>query len=282
MRKALDTNYREKLLAYNKNLDARLLENYKITSKFTTVLSWGNNTTAYYVKSTAGEVVARVTANTPATRETCTKDVMLSQLLSGHLPTSDFLPNKHATYLTEFEDTLGKKCILRVSKFVPGLNPFEMNYDIYMQSLTLLHKLHQLTVALELPNVGVPNNDTRLLHGDLTPSNILVSYGKVCAILDFERACKGPVEYDFAFTMVFSWLRMPTTPFNEIFDKTLKLCDIQKAENKDLLYYYAKKHLQEFTDNIKASKNSYTKLARWQEDLRFAQQQLTKLTELAL
>jgi tRNA A-37 threonylcarbamoyl transferase component Bud32 len=266
------TAYVANLKKYHEQLAQVLMTYYDITPMYMEVLSWGYNTTAFYIKSAGGEFSMRIVDFSEPRQEALIKDIAVSRKLGLYLPTAEYIESKAQKFLTAFTDIENEKKLMRVAKFITGVQPFDMTTDILNQAIAYLKRMHDVQVSDELkPELGRIENPKKqyvLLHGDLTPSNLLVSFGKVVAILDFERAALGPIEYDLARTTVFCWFRMATESFRQVFDN---VADSYGNVNKDLMFRYSLDHAKEHLDNVTQAKARYTEESLWQKDLTFAQ-----------
>lgn len=257
-----------------------LRSEYAITPGVFEKSAWGYNTTAYYVELGTKKYIAKVTDNTKQRLARCQKDVCISTLLSSVLPTPLYLKNKHGSYVTS---TSG--IIIRVAQYVEGTSPFNMAFPIYRGMLNYLKLLHQIPVeeywfALKDFDFKVLEDTRTFLHGDLTPSNVIVSDDKVVGILDFEDSLLGPVEYDLARSAVFSWFRTKNTRFKEIFEFTLK--NYSPQADKEKLLFYCVSHSQNHLDQVLAHKDTYTNKSFWNDDFNFSAKALKEIKALRI
>jgi aminoglycoside phosphotransferase (APT) family kinase protein len=85
---------------------------------------------------------------------------------------------------------------------MPGAHVERPTAGHWVQAAKLISVLHQLNFD-PLPHEsldGYPNSghSLKIIHGDLSLSNVLFCAGKVSAILDWSRATRGPVVVDLA------------------------------------------------------------------------------------
>lgn len=267
--------YLANLAKYHKELEDFIYVEYDIKTTYSEAMSWGYNTTVFYIQSEKGNFVAKLTHPTAEKLKKIEKEILLSNKLRSKLPTSRYLPNKNGNWTCEF-----KNMIFRVSEYIPGTPPFDMNYDILKQAVEFLKSIH----LTKLSGISIPvfenGNYNTFLHGDLTPSNILISFGKICGIIDFEEAMFGPVEYDLSRLAVFSWFRMKEKKFDEILGFILERYgnDIH-GTNLDLklLKKISLDHAKSHLDNTIMNKNHYENIKDWEHDCDFAQSMLKRL-----
>ena len=253
-------NYVAGLKSYHKKLETFVHDNFDIITTYLEVLSWGYHTTAIYLKSTDGKEYLLKLADWSKEKELgVLKDLELSKTLGAIIPTPNYLPTLSGTYLLRFEDK-----ILRLSDYISGLSPLDMNYDILGQMVEVLHKIHAFTT---LPQGQV------LLHGDLTPHNILVSFDKLVAVMDFELSVNGPREWDLARTAVFSWNYMPNTPFDQVAKFILEKYAFNSL-TVDLFYQYAVENAQNHLASVEKHRAEYNRQEDWKKDYNFAKQQV--------
>ena len=243
------------LKKYHKHLEKVILDEYALTVKYINVMAWGYTTTALYVETDHGNYTARLSVFSDEKLEMIKKDIGISHKLHNILPTAEHIRNKDGQYYTLFENK-----ILRLSKHIEGATAFEMDMEQYIKVIEILKKIHKAGI----------------LHGDLTPSNLLLSYGKIVGILDFEESFNGPVEYDLARTCVFFWYRMEDIPFREVFDVTLKEYDSPVDEPK--FADFCEKHAQNHSEQVRLHKEVYDSEEFWKEDYEFSRKALKEIS----
>jgi len=252
-------NYIAGLKAYHKDLTEVVEKNYGVKTQYLEVLSWGYHTTALYIKTEDDQEYLIKLSNWSAEKEKLVlKDIKLSQDLRSVIPTPVYIPNHSGKYITRHQNK-----ILRLSHYISGLAPLDMNYDILGQMVGVLKKIHGYNI----------------LHGDLTPHNVLVSYGKLVAVMDFELSFKGPREYDLARTSVFSWNYFN----NEEFENVAKFVLEKYADGKidpDLFYRMCVENSRKHLDAVINHRQDYDSEQDWKSDYDFAKNQLEKLTSL--
>ena len=256
-------------------------QNYQIDIKYMEVLSWGYHTTAFYIKSSHGKEYLLKLANWSKEKETgIEKDVKLSNLFRTVVPTPVYIKTVSGRYTCRFENK-----ILRLSHYISGLAPLEMNFDILGQMVDVLKKIHgcrgvpQQFEKRAVKSGARDENAAAPLHGDLTPHNVLVSYNKVVAVMDFEMSFTGPREHDLARTAVFSWNYMKNTRFKEVARFVLEKY-AGKDINTDLFYKLAVENAQKHLDAIKKHCADYDRHKDWEKDYDFALRQLQRLVLL--
>ena len=281
-------NYVNNLKIYHKKLEKGLLQNYKIDTKYLEVLSWGYHTTAIYIKSSDNkEYLLKLADRSEEKEQAIIKDINLSNQLRIVVPTPVYIKTLSNNYTCRFEDK-----ILRLSHYVSGLAPLAITFDILEQMVDVLRKIHDYAwVPQQLEeravksgtrseNAAVPARQV-LLHGDLTPHNVLVSYGKLVAVMDFEMSFGGPREWDLARTAFFSWNYMKNTSFEQIAHFVLKKY-AHDAINPDLFYAYAVENAQKHLNSVEKYQINYDRQEDWEKDRDFAKNQLATLQGLVL
>lgn len=273
---------------YHTKLTQFVKQSYQVDIKYLEVLSWGYHTTAMYLKSSDDKEYLLKLADWSEEKEAgVRKDIELSDLLGDTVPTPRYIKNLNGDYICRFEDK-----IIRLSHYISGLAPLNMSYDILEQIVDLLKKIHAFSVKNIPANLNM-QMDARdivkqaviqptelkkpvLLHGDLTPHNVLVSYDKLVAVMDFELATIGPREYDLARTAVFCWNYMPNESFTDVACSVLEKYSNDMVD-VDLVYILALETAQkqvEFT--LKHIKND-NKQGDWLRDYDFSLSQFKKL-----
>lgn len=270
---------------------AEVIENeYGLKCAFTNLTSWGYTTTAYYVETNKGNLIARLSKNTAGKIEKIEKEVKISNYLRNIIPTTHYIRNLRGCYIIHIKNecdsflknmALIENTYLRVSKHIEGIPPFDMNFIILEQMVKYLKIIHEQNP--NIPEVKLkkyyPNKkNQKLLHGDLTPSNVLLSYGNITGILDFEEAMIGPVEWDLSRTAVFSWFRMHDLPFKEVLKFVLEKYDNKDVSEK-LTKELSKKHLEDRVENLVKNKYIHEDIKFWNEDYEFTKDMLSKIDD---
>ncbi len=267
-------NYLKGLQKYHKLLEQVLFEEYNISTDYLEVLGWGFTTTAFYIKSKNNAYLVRLSNYSKEKLESVNKEITLSNYFNAQIPTSKYLKNRSGEYTSMYEDR-----IFRVSEYIEGLSPFDIDMDIFKQMIGVLKIIHNFEIpSITLPKKPYENKPLRFLHGDLTPSNILISYGKIVGVLDFEMGLLGPVERDLAKTTLFGWYRMPGSTFENVLTSALGFYNYKEADIK-LIMKYILEYAEEFLDNIISHKKIYNHKEDWVHDFDFAK---GKISELAL
>lgn len=254
-----------------------VIEEYGIDTKFSDVVGWGYNSTSIYLNDTAdNEYLIKFRTNTLENKASITKDIYFANYLKNEIPTVEYIPSKNSNYITEANNLL-----YTVHKFKQGVTPFRLTREIIVDSIPYFKRIHNFKVPskreIELRQL-LGNGDPskyKLLHGDITPSNYLVAYNKVSAILDFEFMCIGPVEYDLASMIVFSWFRMETETYISIRDFIISEYD--EPVNSALIYKYASNLLESRLTAIHKFKKTYKSRKDWLSDFNFTTSKLNEL-----
>ncbi|MBN1162417.1 phosphotransferase [Patescibacteria group bacterium] len=273
---------------FHKKLEEVVAREYGIKPTFSDLISWGYTTNAYFIetKNKTKRYVARLTKYSPAKIKETERDLFMTKYLADSIPIPKLFENKRGELITFIKKETDKQGVLlmenammRLSEYIEAVPPFDMTDDIYKQVLVMLKKVHSHTIpdyefsVINEPKVG--KKEYKLLHGDLTPSNVLVAHGKVIVIGDFDESCIGPVEWDLAKTLVFSWFRMKERKFTDVFELTKEVY----RENllPDLILEYSKNHIEYRLDNINRHKTSYEKPHEWEADYNFTNSKLEEL-----
>lgn len=247
------------LKAYHKDLTDVVEKSYGVKTLYLEVISWGYHTTALYLKATDdAEYLIKLTDWSEEKEKLILKDVKLSQDLKSAIPTPVYIPNQSGKYITRYQDK-----ILRLSHYISGLAPLDMNYDILGQMVGVLKKIHSFNI----------------LHGDLTPHNVLVSYGKLVAVMDFELSFEGHKEYDLARASVFSWNYFK----DESFENVAKFVLEKYADDKidpDLFYRLCIENAKKQVDFISKHVKDDNLKGDWRKDYEFSLKQLKKLQDI--
>lgn len=284
MRNDAEQKYVEGLKQYHKKLEVILAQNYGIKTQYLETLSWGYHTTAFYIKSAEDREYLLKMADWSTEKEAAIrKDLELSNLLRNVIPTPTYIETLEGKLLCRFEDK-----ILRVSHYISGLSPLDMSYSILGQMIDVLKQMHSFSASPSQNEVHLPIltkeshlKGFKLLHGDLTPHNILVSFGKIVAVMDFETSFVGPVEYDLARTSVFSWNYMGKESFEQTAKFVLERYNHSEIDTQKFLKYVvedAQKHLAAIYEN----RQKYDRDEKWKKDRDFALAQLERLILLKL
>lgn len=256
--------------------------NYGLTISFIELISWGYTTNCFYIKTDEGDFVARVSDFSEEKVLDIKRDMLISSVLGSEFLLPTFLKTTNEEDLVTFTDLDNKKRLLRISDHKEGVMPFALDEELLIKITEYLYKLHntvpvtalnQLRDSELVPSISSPHQV--LLHGDLTPSNVLVAHGEIVRVVDFEMAHFGPPEYDLAKTALFSWFYLNKKEFTEITEIVTRA--YAKNLNKDLLNEYSKTHLKTHLDNILAHEGSYQNPADFQRDVTFTKSMLSRL-----
>ncbi len=269
-----DQSYHKKIMEYEHHLEQFIQEKYSLKINFITVMNWGYTTTAYYLKTDKGKYVCRISKADEQKRLGLIKDIQVSNILENDFCIPTYLASNKDVYLLDYVDILGQKLLLRVSDHVDGVNAFNISIENLGEMAQFLQKLHfgiDTKKQVKLKEL-FKTNEANFLHGDLTPTNCLVSYGKVVRVVDFEHSFFGPIEFDLARTAVFSWFHLNTLNFEEIIENIKKAYTYRFSEKA--FVEYSKQHLNTHLLNIKKHEKAYEKKADFDNDNDFAQKML--------
>lgn len=276
MNKHIDTEkdqYIKDLEKDHKHIEEVIGQNWGIQTQYLENIFWGYNTSAFYIKAHNNEYILRTTKNTLSKQKLLKTDLILSKYLNTVVPTSMYLKT---TKNTDYHKD--SKRIYKLSKYIQGVPPFDMTLDIYKQAVEMLYKIHQ-TPPPSQKLIKLSVKGPTLLHGDLTPSNILIAHNKIVGILDFELAFQGPAEYDIARAGTLSWFRLQEVPYQEFVSVAEKTYG-NKLDRSLMLKFSiqtAKKHLS----NIVKYKANYENEKMWLKDHNFAKKMYERLNNLS-
>jgi Ser/Thr protein kinase RdoA (MazF antagonist) len=264
-------NYITALQVYHKQLESAIKAKYGIDTKYLEVLSWGYHTTAIYVKAPNDrEYLLKLADWSELKEQGCLKDIALSNQLRASIPTPEYLTTLSGDYTCRFEDK-----ILRLSHYISGVAPLAMTYPILAQMVAVLSKLHAVKLP---PETGQSAPNAVMLHGDLTPHNVLVAYGQLVAVLDFELSTVGRREYDLARTAFFSWNYMQEASFEAVASFVLKAYGHTQVDT-DLFSKYVLANAQSHVEAVVKHQPDYDSPQAWTQDYTFATNQLNLVTQ---
>ncbi len=272
--------YLKNVKDFHKKLEEIIKNFYGIEVEYIEPFAWGYVSTGFYIKCKKGnEYVGLLSENTKEKQRLIKKNITIAKNLSISVKTRDTLKNKDGEYLTfldkvRYEDSLFiEDKIWTLHHHLKGMLPFDMTRNIFKQEIQLLNEFHnqnykEFPIKLE----EMPTQNPRFLHGDLTPSNVLVSYGKINGVMDFDLSKLGPPEYDIARTTVFSWFRTKD-------EKVAAMLEIAKEvypEKLDdpLLKKYCVEHAKNHLANIEKHKEQHENKAELKKELEFAKKSL--------
>lgn len=248
------------------SLSKILCENYAIKPKIVDKSAWGYSSVTYYVEDESGKkYAAKTTIYSDEKKQKLDRDISLSLQLNKLVKTPNYIRDTNGQYLLKTENAL-----IRVSDYIEGTSPFDMNMDIYVQVVELLKEIHRFPVtdlSIDLAEHEPKSENPKLLHGDLTPSNIIVAFDVIAGVLDFEDSFIGPAEYDLSRSAVFGWFRMKNIPFQEVFDITHER---YPGADRKLTYEFALQHSKNHLDQVVQNKNKYTDMVFWNDDYLFS------------
>ena len=274
-------DYILKTQKYNKHLEDLVVGQYDFDIKFLNLINWGYNTTAFYLETSIGNLILRLCDYSKEKLLSVQKDILISEVLERLLPIPHFYKNKKGNHICLITDDQGVKKILRISDHVEGVMPFNPDKNTIIQTVTFLKKLHtqipqdKLKLLEESSLLEVKETQNRvLIHGDLTPSNILISHNKLVRVVDFENACLGAREIDLARASVFFWFRMSELKFEEVLCMFLE--NYNEDVNSNILYDLSHKFLSEHIENVKNNREIYDNEVAWQRDIEFSTNMLAR------
>ena len=239
---------------------------------------WGYSTSCYYLKAKNGEYVVSISKYSPNKAALVKKDIFLSNLIGLSFPTSSHLKTtKNADFIVK------NGYIIKINHFISGTPPFDMNMKILKNAVKILKLIHSIQapgIKIDSPKRLSIYDNKKFLHGDLTPSNMLVSNNKIVCILDFEHCILGPVEWDLATCLVFSWYRMYETISFETALKAAINYYGSKEINKSLLLKFSYEISETYLKNIVKNRLKYENKDWWNVEHEFAKKRTGYLKTL--
>ena len=263
--------YLKNLEKYHHDLAKTLKNEYNIAATYTEAMAWGYTSTIFYIKTKDIDYITKISAADEEKIRGLEKDIYLSKTLKTIIPTSKHIKNINGLYLTTF-----KKSTMCVAHHIRGMPPFDMNEIIFKEAMQKLRLIHQFPTDDLDPYVS---GKGVFLHGDYTPSNILVSYDKIVGILDFEMAHLGKKEWDIAKAVVFFWFRWPNTSFEKALKTALEGYRDNSLDTKKITSL-AKTHTHTHLKNIVAHKEHYEDQKTWDGECDFVLERLKIIEEL--
>ncbi len=306
-------NSRDKYLAnvrdFHKRLEELITDKYKLKVTHTNPMTWGYTTTAFFVETTSGNFVAKLTNNASDSKlKNIQREIAISELVKNAVPTSEYVRNTEGNFITPA--ALPQNSLLRLTKYIKGVPPFDCNLDILGQVTQLIKTIHnipynaerarpakQRQTATEDDNIDYkrawpsvfPSATTKtrgqalfplkLNHGDLTPSNVLISHGKVVAITDFEEAVIALPEWDLSRMAVFFWFRTHDKSFAGVLKFIVEKYD-NKSLDLELILNLSIAHARKHLENIVSNKARYENTNQWSDEYNFASESLHHIERL--
>ena len=242
--------------------------------------SWGYSTSCYYLKAKDGDYAVSISRHSVKKSALIDKDIYISNLLKSVIPTPAYLQtNNKSNYIVK------NAHIIKINEYINGVPPFEMNLIILKEAVNILKNIHSTLapgIKLSSPKGLSKYEKKKFLHGDLTPSNILVSNNKIIGILDFEHCFIGPIEWDLARCLVFSWFRMyEKVTFEETLNLVLEVYGSDLV-NKKLLLEFSIKNAQTYLHNIIKHKYKYEDKEWFKIECDFAKEKLKHIKTIKL
>lgn len=275
-----------------------IASNYDVDIKGFKVIAWGYQTLSLYMTDTTNtEYLIKVSPKSQEKIRKLEKAIAVENALHNTLKTPLFLKNRSGEFVTSKD-----KLVVVLQEFIHGSQVFIMDWNIFKQGIESLNQIHtfpKLSTKLEnlnyksllkevVPelkkNVGL-NDFMRqlsdkfvLLHGDLTPANILVQNGKISGVIDFEECMYGPAEYDLSRFAVFTTFHMEEQNL-EVYLAEIK--KIYKGTLSDVTFYLtALFHLKQRLRSLQKHKKDYEDLSYWKMDYMFTDFKIQKLLNL--
>ena len=286
-------------MADQNNIESLIWNSYSIKLKKTETIAWGYNTTAIYSEDIYGkQYLIKLTKKASTTKSKLQKSIFLEHELKNLFPTPSYIKNNQDKFIMT-----NKTHYIRLQNHIEGTPPFRLDTTVFKEMIKILVQIHNYKPTSVKLNKATTlrkrqnTDDLVFLHGDLTPSNVLVSHNKIVGILDFEDAVWGYREYDVSRTIVFAHFRMKNVTFSKLVDIALRtyqtnfvhnsthkpaITKKQKPKVPELLSTttikkYSIQHLKEREKNILASKDEHDSPKDWEADLLFTQNKLVEV-----
>jgi hypothetical protein len=271
--------YHKKIADYEEHLKGFIQEQYSLRINFLTVMNWGYTTTAYYLETDKGDFVCRISNFSKNKELGLIKDIEVSNILKNSLNIPVYSKANNGRFLLNYVDLMGKNQLLRISDHTQGVIGFNISEENVGEMGQFLHKLHYgLTIEhKDMLQSLFSKPEGTFLHGDLTPTNCLISYGKIGRVVDFEHSFFGAVEYDLARTAVFAWFHLYHLKFTEIEEILLREYNAVTAVDKKAFNHFAQLNIENHITNIQIHKNEYENEQKFEEELNFAAKMLDSL-----
>ena len=87
-------DYILKTQKYNKHIEDIIVQEYDLEIKFLNLINWGYNTTAFYLETSAGKLILRLSTYSEEKLRDIQKDILISELLADILPIPRFVKSK--------------------------------------------------------------------------------------------------------------------------------------------------------------------------------------------
>lgn len=267
---------------FHNNIAENIQDNYDVKVLWTKVIAWGYQTIGVYMEDVNHKkYIIKLTRKEYEKKEKMIRSILVEEYLYDKIPSALYVKNTNDDWITEYSNGEYGDYLLRLQHHIEGVPAFDMTFDILSQTIDYLKIIH----SSEPPHIALPTYestreiDYKLLHGDLTPSNILVSFGNVTGILDFEECMLGPVEFDLSRLAVFSWFRMSDIAYDEVLKKTLELYGIQKYDLK-WLHELSVHQLEERLANLEKYRHEYEDDKPWKDDYDYTSKKLGEIRKL--
>lgn len=259
-----------------KSIQNFIKQTYDIDVKFTNVFSWGYNSASIYVLDKKDNAfVARVREYNRDAKEKLHKEIFFADYFKDLFITPKFVKSKKDESITYF-----KGHTFLIHKHISGIAPFDMDLEILAKACIIAHSIHQLEIP-DYPLVKFKSTqkyDPKLLHGDITPYNLLTENNDLVALLDYEEVMTGPIERDLARLCLISWFKMA-----ESTDIMLSTC-VDAAINayptsidRDYLASLIKEQLNERISNINKNKINYPSDTSFRQELDYVEQFMPRI-----
>ena len=262
-----------------------LEESYGVTAEILERSFWSHATVGYYIKdSESNEYVLKLNLDSPEKRENLEREIYLCNFFSDRLPTQQYVATKSGEKLL-----IAEKRLIRLSRYMHGVPPFEMTPEIFgkiVQVLNVIHATPLESIKIDLPHVKnmeecpLKENLAKdyFLHGDLTEANVLVADDEIVGVLDFELACVGPIEYDLSRSLVFCWGRM----LDEKIEDLIKIIR-DKYENgfsERVMLAFCVNHLEKRLEENVKNRPKYPNQNEWRQEHEYIQGMLDAFLRL--
>jgi Ser/Thr protein kinase RdoA (MazF antagonist) len=255
-----------------------LRDEYNLVPKVLDRSTWSHSTVNYYIELESGErYIAKINPLSEERFSSLQKDIYFSNLLKDELPSQHYLRSNSGQYILKLHDRL-----IRVAEFISGVPPFDMNMDVFEQIIGYLKVIHAFPVSMiemEIPQILPEVTDNRrFLHGDLTEANVLIADNKIIAVIDFEFASIGPIEWDISKSIVFCWGRMLEVEPQVVFNKALEV--YSQEPSRELTKKLCLGHIETRLENNEKNREKYPNQEEWKQENEYYKGMLGRMEQI--
>ena len=259
-----------------KSIENFITKTYNLDVKFSNVFSWGYNSASIYIlDKNDNAYVARVREYNKTVKEKLNKEIFFADYFKTLFRTPSFVKTSKGEYITYF-----KGHSILIHKHISGVAPFDMDLEILGKACEIAYRVHQL----KIPDYPLQKYSTKasykpkLLHGDITPYNLLTENNDLVALLDYEEIMIGPLERDLARLVLISWFKLAET--SDILISTCVNVAVKSYPgqvNEAMLIQIIHEQLNERINNIKKHKKNYKSALAYKQEMAYVEQFLARM-----